>query len=248
MRSSVPESTHDALWMDGEPPVEHFDPGVLSGLPDGAQRYLRRSIAPGTPLFRAVRFRLQGRLYVAGRWHRFEGVEVLRPERGFDFRANVRFFGLPLPGLDSCIDGQAHLEWKLFGAIPVVRSAGPKVDRSALGRLHLERIWLPTSLVHCPWTEHDPRKISAPIESHGLRTELFVALDSNDDAMAIWGERHRDDDPSHVDVFGGRASAWADWAGVRIPTQLRLGWGFGTERFEKGGVFFEASLDEVEFR
>src|SRR5688572_4648126 len=41
---------------------EVFDPAMVDGLPEPAQRYLRHAIAPGTPLARSVRLTMHGTL------------------------------------------------------------------------------------------------------------------------------------------------------------------------------------------
>jgi hypothetical protein len=40
----------------------------------------------------------------------------------------------------------------------------------------------------------------------------------------------------------------ATFGGLTIPSQLRIGWHFGTDRFEPEGEFFRCTIDEASFR
>jgi hypothetical protein len=48
--------------------------------------------------------------------------------------------------------------------------------------------------------------------------------------------------------FGGVAEKEAPFGGFTIPSQLRIGWHFGTDRFEPEGEFFRCTIDEASFR
>jgi len=120
-----------------------FGEAELEGLPGPARRYLRASIAPGTPLATSARLRMRGRIKV-GRWLPFHARQVLEPESSFQWTA--RASGV-LSGFDRYADGQGEMCWKLLGLLPVMRAAGPDVTRSAAGRAAAEAIWLPTTLL-----------------------------------------------------------------------------------------------------
>ena len=48
--------------------------------------------------------------------------------------------------------------------------------------------------------------------------------------------------------FGGVVEEEGRFAGYAIPTQLRVGWYFGTDRFEREGEFFLATVDDAAYR
>ncbi|MFC2165425.1 DUF6920 family protein [Acidobacteriota bacterium] len=48
--------------------------------------------------------------------------------------------------------------------------------------------------------------------------------------------------------FGGIVERECAFGGYTIPTQLNIGWYFGTERFESKGEFFRVQIDHAEFR
>lgn len=91
------------------PPV--FGEAELEGLPEPVRRYLRASIAPGTPLATSARLRMRGRIKV-GRWLPFHARQVLAPGSGFEWTARA---GGVLSGFDRYADGRGEMRWKLFG-------------------------------------------------------------------------------------------------------------------------------------
>lgn len=74
------------------------------------------------------------------------------------------------------------MRWEPLGLIPVATAERADISRSALGRVQIEAMWLPTVLLE----------------------------------------------------------------GITIPTQLRVGWFFGSERFETEGEFFRVTVDHGE--
>jgi hypothetical protein len=48
--------------------------------------------------------------------------------------------------------------------------------------------------------------------------------------------------------FGGLVEEEASFAGYTIPSRLRVGWYFGTDRFEPDGEFFRVTVDEARYR
>lgn len=48
--------------------------------------------------------------------------------------------------------------------------------------------------------------------------------------------------------FGGLMEAEGTFQGLTIPTRVRVGWWFGTERFGREGEFFRAEVTGAEFR
>jgi hypothetical protein len=48
--------------------------------------------------------------------------------------------------------------------------------------------------------------------------------------------------------FGGILEEESTFCGYTIPTRLRVGWYFGSERFESEGEFFRATIDDAIYR
>jgi hypothetical protein len=52
----------------------------------------------------------------------------------------------------------------------------------------------------------------------------------------------------HYASFGGYVDGEGTFAGYTIPTQMRVGWYFGSESFASKGDFFHATIDEATYR
>ena len=66
----------DELWNSAPPSDRAFDTRQLSGLPEGARRYLEHTIVAGTPLATAVRLRMHGEIKLKG-WCPFSAEQVI---------------------------------------------------------------------------------------------------------------------------------------------------------------------------
>ena len=120
-----------------------FTEAELQGLPAQVESYLRAAIAVGTPLALSARIRMRSRIKI-GRWISFRALEVLNPHVGFVWAA--RAAGI-ISGSDRFVDGNGGMDWKLAGLLPVMRSSGPDVSRSAAERAAAEGVWMPTALL-----------------------------------------------------------------------------------------------------
>ena len=52
----------------------------------------------------------------------------------------------------------------------------------------------------------------------------------------------------HYVDFGGVVEEEDTFGGYTIPTRLRIGWYFDTDRFESDGEFFRVSIDDATYR
>jgi hypothetical protein len=48
--------------------------------------------------------------------------------------------------------------------------------------------------------------------------------------------------------FGGIVEQEGSFGGYTIPIRMRVGWHFGTDKFESGGEFFRVVIDEAVYR
>jgi len=49
-------------------------------------------------------------------------------------------------------------------------------------------------------------------------------------------------------AFGGVADDERTFGAYTIPSALRIGWYFGTDRFDSAGEFFRVTIDEAVYR
>lgn len=241
----------DALWHSTAPGRESLTPRTLYSLPEGAQRYLEHAIAPGTCLAQAVRLRMHGEIKLK-RWFSFTAEQVLSARRGIIWMATVRMYGLPIRGFDCVIDGAGAMQWKLMGIMPFVTASGPDISRSAIGRFEIESMWLPSMLCACDvsWSAVDASQLVAKLTRQDEAAELRFIIDQHARVQSLKMRRWCNPDGGgfHYEDFGVIVEEEAAFGGFTIPSRLRSGWYFGTDRFESEGEFIRLTIDEATYR
>jgi Family of unknown function (DUF6920) len=239
------------LWSSAPPSDRAFDPASVAALPEPARRYLTQAIAPGTPLASAVRLGMHGEIKLK-RWYPFTAEQVICWNRGFIWQANVRMGALTIRGSDRYVDGEGAMRWKLFGLVPFITASGSDITRSAAGRVNMECAWLPSVLCRddVSWSAVDQSRISASFTERGEIAALDFNIHDNGApttvSMPRWG--NPEGGKFRYVNFGGFLDNERNFGGYTIPTHLRVGWHFGTERFEPEGEFFRATIDSAAYR
>lgn len=242
----------DALWESATSKDRAFDSDEFSHLPEAARRYLEHAIAPRTKLASAVRLHMHGEIKLKN-WIPFKAEQVICWEHGLIWSATAWMNGLPIIGSDRLIDGVGAMQWKLLGLFPVMTAGGSDITRSAVGRLQSESVCLPS--VFCgddvSWASTDSSHLDSSLHSsfvvQGERAELDFTIDQTGRLKTFklprWGNPEGAE--SHYVDFGGIVEEDGRFCGYTIPTHLRIGWYFGTERFESEGEFFRATIDDA---
>lgn len=221
-----------------------FDPAMVEELPEPARRFLRHALAPGTRLARAARFdtRFWMKLRPEEPHTELTGEEVLA-SWGFLWRARARMGLMAVRVRDHYADGQGAVAVTALRVVPLVRSGGPDVTRSARDRLAIERVvWLPSSLVpgmaFAP--EEEPRweaqgdervRLTLRIDGHDVPITLRTARDGRlrEATLQRWGDQGVD---AHQGIpYGVTVEREESFGGLTIPTRLAGGWWYGTERY-----------------
>ena len=241
----------DGLWNSTPVDGELIDRERLSLLPAAARKYLGHAIAPGARSACAVRLQMHGQIKLKG-WLPFSAEEVIRWDRGMIWRAVVRMHGVQIRGGDTFLDGEGAMRWKLFGFLPMVNASGTDVTRSAAGRVNIESIWLPSALCteHVSWTSTSDFQCHASFTAHNEPAEVDYGIDQDGRlktvSMPRWGNPGGAE--FHYANCGGFVEAEGQFGGYTIPTRMRVGWHFGTERFESEGEFFRVIIDDAAYR
>jgi hypothetical protein len=229
------------------PEPGRFSDAELEGLPEPVRRHLAQAIAPGTALATSARLQMHGRIKV-GRWLPFRARQVLNPHHGFIWTA--RAAGV-IAGSDRHIDGDGGMDWKLAGLVSVAHAQGPDVARSAAGRAGAEAIWLPTALlprsgVH--WSATADDQVSARIQVGATPVELRLRLAAAGQLASLAFDRWGDPDNTGDfgwHRFGGEITGYRSFNGLTIPSQGRLGWFYGSDRWASG-EFFRYQITDLE--
>ncbi|SFO91932.1 hypothetical protein SAMN05660464_1538 [Geodermatophilus dictyosporus] len=236
-----------AAGVHGQP--DRFDPRQVARLPEPARRRLLRAIAPGAALAGSVELTMRGQIRL-GAWRPFTAHQILTPD-GFIWAATARVAGLPVTGFDRYSAGTGQMRWRLLGLLPVVTGSGPDLTRSAAGRLAAEATTLlPTAYDRITWTPgSDPDTAVATWRIGGEEetVQLRVGADGglHEVLMQRWGDP--DGQPHGRYPFGVAVEAERTVGGVTLPSALRAGWWWGTER-QDAGEFFRAEITDAAFR
>jgi len=246
----------NTLWDSAISPARVFHINDYAHLPEAARRYLEHAIAPGTQLASAVRLKMHGEIKLK-RWIPFKAEQVICWDHGLIWSATAWMNDfLPIVGSDRIIDGIGAMQWKILGLFPVMTASGSDITRSAIGRLQAESVCLPS--VFCSdgvsWTGPDSSHVNASLQSsfvvQGKSAKLDFTLDQTGRLKTFKLPRWSSPDGAefrYVD-FGGILEEESTFSGYTIPTRLRIGWYFGTERFESEGEFFRATIDNAIYR
>lgn len=241
----------DDFWNSTPSAVTVFSSAQIQNLPNAVRRYLTHTISPGTRLARAVRLQMHGEIRLKA-WTRFRAEEVIHSDRGLIWQARVLMKGLPVTGYDRFVDGAGEMRWKLLGIIPIIKASGADITRSAAGRFAAESVWLPSMLLspNARWTSSDSNVACVALNAGGQSTEMEFVLDEGgrlrNMSMQRWGNPEGGE--FHSVRFGAIVDDESTFGGYTIPTKLRIGWYFGTKRFETEGEFFRCTVDDATFR
>lgn len=245
------EQALEPLWRELQAPgaAETFDPAMVKGLPAPAQRYLRRAIAPGTPLARSARLTMHGtlRLSPGGDALPMRAEQVLAPPAGFVWRARVGRGAMRVRGYDRFGHEAGAMRWWMLGLVPIVRADGADVTRSAAGRLAGEGVMVPSMLLPgrgAAWEAVDDSTARVRMTVGGEPVVTTLRIDADGRLRQASIQRWRDAASGYV-RFDVELSAERTFGGYTVPTHLRAGWRLGeADEFP----FFDATIDSVEYR
>ena len=241
-----------------EPDPPRYDPAMVEGLPELAQRYFDRAIAPGTPLHRVVRLEMEGTFVLNGAEMPMRARQILAPPaRGFVWRAEVgaglmRFAGSD--GYHALEDGprESWTKFWLYGLIPLARTGGSEDHaRAAATRVMLEAVWAPASLLPrfgAHWIQTGPDSAEVRFSAARGIEPMRITLDAEGNPAELVALRWTDANPDRVhrlQPFSGRILETGGFQGFTIPTRVELGNLFGTPDY---APFFFATVTAAEYR
>lgn len=246
----------DALWTQlarppsAERPLARFDPGSLASVPAPAARWLGRVLPEGVRLVEAVEISMEGKIRLGPRWMSFTAQQILRASEGFVWKPTVGGRLLRFVGADLLGPGDARMEFRLHGLIPVAKASGPDVARSAAGRLAAETIaWLPhaaTPQAGARWRPVDDRYATVTLHAAGVDVDVTVGVADDGRLCSIELRRWNNAaDPPAPEPFGAetrREHVAPD--GVRVVGAGAVGWGYGTPGWDSG-EFFRFTVTDI---
>ena len=228
-----------ALFASSAHETQVFSPDLVADLPEPARRYLHHAIAPGTPLASAVRLHMKGAMTPkpGSPPLALTANETLAPRRGFAWTAHARMFGLPVRVIDHYFEQEGDVQVNLLGLVPIpFPGSREDMTRSSRGRLIGEAAWCPTVLVAPDvfWEAVDANRarFTYAVDGEAVSVTVHVGPDGAPRAFTLdrWGDVGV---PSHRFLpYGFAVEEEATFEGITIPTRLRGGWWYGTDRYD----------------
>lgn len=233
--------------------VETFDPAMLAGLPEIAQRYFVHAIAPGTPLRTTVTLEMAGTFLLGDKQkhqsYDMTARQILAPPDEFVWLPHMRSGLMRISGSDALVAGAGWTRFWINGLVPVVNlGASPDLNRSAATRSAIEAIWAPASLLPgngVRWAQTGPDTARLTFAT-GIEP-VDMTLGPNGRVLEVVTQRWSDANPQRtfrLQPFGGTTAGEKTIEGFTIPGRVSVGNLFGTEDYLP---FFQVEITAAHF-
>ncbi|HEY0507615.1 MAG TPA: DUF6544 family protein [Blastococcus sp.] len=227
-------------------PCPRFDPASVAHLEEPVRRYLTHALVDGAALHEDVELTMVGRIK-AGSWLAFSARQQFAGH-DFEWRARAGWGAFkPVHVTDRYSDGKGSTVGRLFGRFPFLDASGEDTTRAAAGRGAVESIWVPASLLPergVRWRAEADDHIVATFSAPPEHPDLHLRIDARGAVTSVsvlrWGKVAQPD--FGYIPFGADVHAERRFGGVCIPSQVTVGWWFGTPRF---APFFESTVLEA---
>ena len=229
-----------------------FTKDMVAGLDEPVQRYFLHAIAPGTPLAAYVELEMSGsiRMKPDADWQPMQASQIVAESGGFVWQANVGNSLMSLNGADYYAQHHGRVKFSLWGLIPLVDAQSNDVDRSSIGRLCVEYVWLPSALLPhngVAWQAIDRNNIQASFEIDNEPITLNLSIDNEGRLLNLsiprWADATEDKNWQYI-PFGGEIAAEQTFGGYTVPSKMDAGYWFGTDKY---WTFFQATIEQASF-
>lgn len=244
--------TAGQLWrlLETPPATETFTTAAIADLPEPVQRYFLHAIQPGTPLVSSVQVKVNGSFKLQQTWMPMQGEEMITTS-GFLWRAKIGTGLKQFFVSDRYISKVGQVYVTLWGAIALVNQQDANITRASIGRLAIEYIWLPSALLpQCgvQWKASDENTIVAFFNIDEELITLTLVIDRHGRLVEVmmprWGEDTINNGNFAYLPYGAVFSAEATFDGYTVPSQVGVGWWFGTDRYDET---FRATVNQANY-
>jgi hypothetical protein len=226
---------------------DRFSADSADSLPVPAAQYLRHALADHAPLARSVDVRMSGTLRVGeDDWVPFEARQRICAERGFLWEARISVLRkLGVRGADWLFGDDGGAEYALAGWWPMLTREGSEIARSALGRLMVELLWLPSALTPqrgARWSRGDADRAVVTPAGNSTPMTVVVGPDGRLREASVVRRRVSANGEVSVAAFGVTVESEARWGDYCVPSRLVAAWGIGTDDRQD---FMRISVDDI---
>jgi hypothetical protein len=254
LHRTTKEKRVESAWqlLTVQPGAEAFTAAMIADLPEPARRYFLHSIQPGTRLASSAHLTMKGefRTKPGGPWMPMTVEELLAPSQGFVWKARMGSGLMWIEGADHYVEGRGMMDFWLWGLFPIARAQGSDISKSALGRLAIEAIWVPSCLLPqrgTRWEAVDDRSAKVILVVDGEEFALTLSIDAQGRLLRAvvprWGDA-REKGRFEFLPFGSQPHTERAFAGYTIPAGLGVGWWPGEDRYFE---FFRATIESARF-
>lgn len=242
-----------ARLLARQPPAPPpFDPAMLAGLPEPAQRFFRFAIAPGTPLRTVAEITMAGDFGLgtkaAPKYQPMTAWQVHALPDGFVWQMSSG----SIAGSDGLSPEGSWTRFRLFGLIPVARQGFTDDHRrSAFARAVAEAVfWTPAAVLPGPgitWDAVGPDAARVTVRHGDLTQEVTLTLAPDGRPLSMVMPRWSNANPAkrwQVQPFGATFGAVASFQGFSVPVEVAAGNHFGTPDWFP---FFRARVTDLRF-
>jgi hypothetical protein len=227
--------------------ARRFQSASVNALDEPVRRYFTHAIRDDAPLAAGIRLTMAGRIKVGPVWLGFTAQQAFEGH-GFAWRARAGWGPFkPLLVVDQYRAGAGSIDGRIFGRLSFLHADDENTTRAAAARGAVESIWVPASLLPdrgVTWRAENRNLLVAGFEVPPERPEVRLAIDDTGAVLSVsvmrWGNVDQDD-YGYI-PFGGNVTAERRFGDFVLPSQVSVGWWFGTERF---APFFEAEILEA---
>ena len=220
-------------------PPGRFTDDMTADLPDPVRRYFRHALVDGAPLARTVHLELSGSMKPSPKLGRLtlHAEERLAPLHGLVWRAGTRVGPVPLGIIDWYYRSASRMRGAVMGVFPVFSSNDANETRAARHRVAAESVWVPGALLgreQVTWTALSDERIVCEQIFDGESIRLEIGVEASGAVEEVTMHRHGDIGVPDWQLipYGYRVEAEGTFAGTTIPTHVRGGWWYGTDRYD----------------
>lgn len=141
------------------------------------------------------------------------------------------------------LDGDAQLEMRIFGVIPVARDSSPGLIEGELARYLAELPWNPAALAGndaLEFEQVDDQHVRVTASESGVTSSVTLGFNEAGDIVSSYAEeRPRDSSPdAERHPWGGEFSDYREFDGIRVPARGEVYWELpeGRRTYWKGEI------------
>jgi len=235
------ESNVLKLTQNLHPSGAVFEPEMLSGLPELAQKYLCFSIRPGAPLYQAASFSMEGTFSFGPgkKYQQLRAQQILCAPQGMVWKAKIGSGLGAFSGSDGVQASESWTHFALHDLFPVAEINSDKDHyQAAVGRMLAEAVfWTPAALLlslPVTWETLGKDTVRAKIQHGSFSIAVDIKLDVGGCPLEACFQRWSNanlDKVYRYQPFGAYLSDFKEFEGITLPTHVEAGNLFGTPEY-----------------